>query len=224
MKIIRNMPLGELSILAIESFLVGFSGAIVPGPVFISTVAHSFQRGYLSGPLVVLGHMLIEIPMILALSLGLSHIVGSYYARIMIGIAGGLFLLWMSVDLFKFSKIASFRRSTELSKAALMMHGPTLSGLTLSFMNPYFFIWWATVGNNFIFRGLEIAGIIGIVVFTISHWMSDLSWYTAISSTIAKGRTWLNDRTYRLIILSCAIFLIFLGFKFIFDGINFIQP
>lgn len=217
------MSLENLIILAIESFVVGFSGAIVPGPVFIATIAHSVQRGYISGPLVVLGHILIEIPMILALYLGLNFILGSYYARVIIGIAGGLFLLWMSLDLFKFSKIASFRRSSELSKVALMKHGPILSGLTLSLVNPYFFIWWATVGNNFAFRGLEIAGIIGLMVFMISHWMSDLSWYTMISSTVAKGKIWLNDQSYKLIISFCAFFLMFLGVKFILDGINYLQ-
>ena len=43
------MLLENLIILAIESFVVGFSGAIVPGPVFIATIAHSVQRGYVSG-------------------------------------------------------------------------------------------------------------------------------------------------------------------------------
>ena len=51
---------------------------------------------------------------------------------------------------------------------------PSLNGILTSVSNPFFFIWWATIGWAFIFKGLELAGIFGVLGFLVGHWASDL--------------------------------------------------
>jgi hypothetical protein len=58
-------------------------------------------------------------------------------------------------------------------------------------------------------------GIAGIVVFFIGHISADLAWYSLVSFAVARGRTLMGDKGYRLILLLCGIFLISFGAWFI---------
>jgi threonine/homoserine/homoserine lactone efflux protein len=213
------MAVDQLITLAVASFFVGFSGALVPGPVFVATVIQSTRRGYVAGPLIVSGHIILEAAIISALYLGLSFVISSSIVKITIGFLGGGFLLWMGLDLINFSKKASFKLSAEKNQAILLKYGSVLTGIVTSAMNPYFFIWWALLGNDFMLKGFEIAGLIGISVFAISHWMSDLSWYTIVSFSVDRGRKFLSDKTYKMILFVCGLFLVALSLTFIAESL-----
>jgi len=212
--------MNELLLLAAASFVVGFSGALMPGPMLVAVILQSTEKGYLTGPLVVVGHAALEVATIIALYFGLSTIIGSTTAKIVLGILGGGFLLWMGFDLFRYAKRASLRLEVEGGQAKLLSYGPIFSGIATSAMNPYFFLWWALVGNGFIWQALGIAGLIGVVIFAWTHWMSDLSWYTFISLSMHKGKRFLSDRAYGLILAICGIFLLAVSIKFIYDGLT----
>lgn len=209
--------------LAASSFMIGFSGALMPGPMFLVTVVQSIRRGYTIGPLIVVGHAFLEFITITALYLGLSSVMTSVVARVSIGLLGGSILLWMGVGLFSFARKASLKLNLESNQVTIIKphtrYNPILTGIITSFINPYFFIWWTTVGNSFILLGLEIAGMVGITVFTLSHWMSDLLWYTFISVSIHKGKKFLNYKIYKAILIVCGGFLIVLSLKFIIESL-----
>ena len=212
--------MNELLLLAATSFVVGFSGALMPGPMLVAVILQSTKKGYLTGPLVVVGHAALEAGTIIALFFGLSTIIGSTTARIILGILGGGFLLWMGFDLVKHAKEASLRLEVEGGQAKLLRYGPILSGIATSAMNPYFFLWWALVENGFIWQGMAIAGVIGIATFAWAHWMSDLSWYTLISLSVYRGKRLLSNSAYRLILAICGIFLLAVSIEFIHNGLR----
>ncbi|MBS7643315.1 LysE family transporter [Candidatus Bathyarchaeota archaeon] len=214
------MAINQLIFLAVASFIVGFSGALVPGPVFVATVVESARRGYLAGPLITIGHAMAEAIIIFALYFGLSFLIGSVIAKVVIGIVGGSFLIWMGYSLIKSARKASLQLLASDSHTTLARHGPIITGILTSVSNPYFFLWWATIGNDFTFRGIEIAGLLGIVIFALSHWMSDLSWYTLVAASIHKGRKLMSTKIYKSILAICGFFIIFLGLVFIFEGLR----
>lgn len=208
----------EFVLLASTSFVMGFSGAVVPGPMFVATVLWSTKKGQIAGPLVVLGHIVAEILIILALFLGLSFFFESNEVRLVSGILGGSFLVWSSLDLLKASRSNNKQLQLRLQRTSPLSGNPVLAGLTTSVSNPYFFIWWATVGNHYTVRGLEMAGYIGVVVFAFSHWISDLTWFSLVSLSVSRGRRIMSDRVYRLILGMCGVFLLVLGGFFIVDS------
>jgi len=212
----------ELMLLASSSFLIGFSGAIVPGPMFVATVVWSTRRGYIAGPLVVLGHAAAETIIILALLLGLSFVFGSSWARLLSGILGGLFLVWSSLDLLKASWSTDRKLQLRLEKGSPLSGSPVLAGLMTSVSNPYFFIWWATIGNHYTALGMENASYIGVIVFALSHWFSDLTWFSLVSFSVSRGREIISGRTYRLILGVCGVFLIIIGGLFVIDSVRII--
>lgn len=70
-----------LTIEVLEALLLGFSvgltGALVPGPMLFATIEISLKKGWLAGPQVVFGHMLVEAMLYMLILLGAVSIVDS---------------------------------------------------------------------------------------------------------------------------------------------------
>ncbi|MCU4139967.1 MAG: Threonine/homoserine/homoserine lactone efflux protein [Methanophagales archaeon] len=60
--------------LFVMGFLTGLSGAVIPGPLFAFVVSDTLKKGFISGPLSALGHVIVEMPLIFAFLLGLGFI------------------------------------------------------------------------------------------------------------------------------------------------------
>ncbi len=202
----------EVVLFGLTSFGVGLSGALVPGPMLTVTISDSIKKGFIAGPLVILGHFIAEIAVIIAVLAGLDWVIGSQTSSIFIGTLGGAVLISMGYDIFKSKENLSDILSGENKTKT---HGSVLGGIITSFSNPYFFIWWASIGYAFMYKGLELAGILGLLGFLIGHWCADLSWYSLISLFSSQGTKIMKDSTYKLVMNACGVFLIILGMYFI---------
>ena len=205
----------EVILFAVTSFWVGLSGALVPGPMLTVTISDSIKKGFRAGPLVVLGHVIVESCLIIFLILGLGWLIRSDTAALVIGTVGGLMLTYLGY------RIARSPTPSQIpgNGSPVQKRGSILSGIITSLSNPYFFIWWATVGWAFMLRGIELAGVAGIIGFLVGHWTSDLSWYSIVSFFSSKGRHILPGKRYKILMIICGIFLITLGAYFIYTAI-----
>ncbi|BDZ70196.1 LysE family transporter [Methanobacterium petrolearium] len=203
----------EVLLFAVASFWVGLSGAMVPGPMLTVTISDSLKKGYKAGPLIVLGHYIAEITLMILLVLGLGWAIGSKTATMIIGGFGGLMLIYIGYVIAKSpvpSKIPGEEESTE-------KRGSIISGIITSVTNPYFYLWWATVGWAFMLKGIELAGVIGVLSFLVGHWGADLTWYSLVSFFTSKGRHVLPGKRYKIMMIVCGVFLVLLGVYFIYS-------
>ncbi|MCJ7662738.1 MAG: LysE family translocator, partial [Desulfobacterales bacterium] len=76
--------------IGVSSFLVGLSGALMPGPVLTVTIAEATRRGFWAGPLIVLGHGIIEFTLFVALVLGLGSVLKHDLVFGVVGIGGAI--------------------------------------------------------------------------------------------------------------------------------------
>lgn len=212
------MGFEELVVLSVTAFIVGLSGALMPGTVLVAVVLHATEKGWKAGPLIVLGHMLLEALLGIMLVLGLSTIMGIQMVRTVIGFVGGSFLLWTGVGLLRTSRHTDLGAGVKPNGSSRFSSIPVLSGFLASAVNPYFYVWWVTVGNVFTMRGFELAGLLGVAVFLLSHWMSDLSWYTSVSWSIGRSQGYVTNRIYRMLFGVCGVFLLILGFLFLYEA------
>ena len=203
----------ELILFVLTSFAVGLSGALVPGPMLTVTVSDSVKKGPTTGPLVVLGHFLTEFILIIVILAGFSWLIGSETAAIIIGTLGGVMLIYMGYTTSK-STLDIKKQSKATDNGS--KYGSVFKGVLTSISNPYFFIWWATIGLAFLFKGLEIAGLLGLIGFIIGHWSADLGWFSTVSYFSSKGSEVMNKKHYNLLMKICGIFLIVLGAYFLF--------
>ena len=190
------------------SFLIGLTGALVPGPTLVATINESLKSGWTAGPRVTSGHIAIEFAIAIAVIFGMSAALSEYTSEI--AVAGGAVLI-----IFGLMNILS-SRNIKIGRSGSGQAGtaPFLAGIITSATNPYFWIWWLTTGAGFLLEGLK-GGIIFAAAFMIGHWFSDLGWFTFVSTGVSKGKNVMPERMYRGVIFACGIFLIGFGLWFI---------
>lgn len=197
-----------------SSFLVGLSGALMPGPVLTVTIAEATRRGIWAGPLIVLGHGIIEFTLFIALVLGLGSLLKHDLVFGIVGLGGGIVLIGMGVGMVWGTKRATLK--LDLDEGARSR--PVIAGLLTSISNPYFIIWWATIGLSYIALSQQ-HGIMGLGSFYSGHIMADVVWYFAVAAAITVGKKIMTDHTYRWIIGLCGGFLVLLGLSFGYFGL-----
>ncbi len=206
----------ELLGLFVTAFLVGFSGAVMPGPLLTVTVGESVRRGFWAGPLLSLGHALLELALVAALAMGLAAFFTGGVLRLT-GALGGIILAWMGWGMAKEARAGRVSLSLSVTPENLKsrrLH-PVLAGALVSISNPYWTLWWATVGLGYITYSLQW-GSTGLAFFFSGHVLADFVWYGLVAAACAGGRKVFSDATYRALIAICGVFLIFLGGYFIF--------
>jgi threonine/homoserine/homoserine lactone efflux protein len=197
----------------ISSFVIALSGAMMPGPLLTVTISESSHRGFIAGPLLILGHSILELILIVGLVLGLSPILQLKGVFIGISLIGGIILFLMAIKMFL--SLSSLKLTSRVSSNR--RQHLFITGILMSLANPYWTIWWATIGLSYIIH-CRTAGFAGLLSFYFGHISGDMVWYSAISLTVGKGRRFLNDRIYRVIIGACAVFLIVFGSYFLYSG------
>lgn len=216
------------------AFIVGFSGAMMPGPLLTVTIAESMRRGAGAGPLLVLGHGLLEVALVVALLLGLAALLARPVVTAVIGMIGGAFLVFLAYNMGRDAllhrlqlpagdgAVATSPAGVVSAKSSWAAGSPfrlVVSGATVSISNPYWSLWWATVGLGYITFSWQ-KGWIGVSSFVGGHVLADLIWYSLVAATVAGGRRLLTPGIYRGIIMVCAIFLAGLGGYFFYQGIK----
>jgi len=206
--------------LLVTAFIVGLSGALMPGPLLTVTVTESARRGFRVVPPLILGHALLELLLVVALVTGLAAVLAKEAVSGVIGLIGGLFLLYLGWGMVKevYGGAISLTGDTAESRSASRksLH-PILTGAMVSISNPYWSFWWVTVGLTYVTMALK-QGTTGVVAFYSGHIMADLVWYLAIGAAVAGGRKFLSNTVYRVIIGIGGIFLLGLGVYFIRYG------
>jgi threonine/homoserine/homoserine lactone efflux protein len=241
------MPAAALAAIFATSFGVGFTGALMPGPLTTVAVRESMQRGFWAGPLLAAGHSLIELVLVIGLALGLSRFLVESPLKAGVGIAGGLFLLWMGVHILSRPPeqpgvlgrpplannpgVAAYNNSrrrpwpgfltgSETPMQSLPRMAAVLmpAAILLSVFNPGWLAWWASVGSAFISQSLE-QGAAGVTSFYLGHILSDILWLTLLAFVLASGRQMMSGLLYRGILVVSGLFLLGLGAYFLASGL-----
>ncbi len=236
------MSESALAAIFAASFGVGFTGALMPGPLTTLAVRETMRRGFWAGPLLALGHSLIELVLVIGLALGLSRFLDQDPVKATIGIAGGLFLLWMGFRIISsmperplaisdgpgaaayepsrarrwLRSLTGGVKSTNSSPSVAWMLLP--AAVLVSVSNPGWVAWWASVGTTFVSRSLD-QGAAGVVSFYAGHILSDAVWLTLLAFVLATGRRMMSGLVYRGILAVCGLFLLGLGGYFLASGL-----
>jgi threonine/homoserine/homoserine lactone efflux protein len=185
-----------------------------PGPVTASVIKMGARNRW-AGTLMAIGHGIIEFPLMIVIILGLGEYFKNQKVQVVIGLAGGFFLLLMAVQSFLSLK-------TEIGKESkLVRDNPVLAGIILTAGNPYFLLWWATVGLALATEATQW-GIWAFGLFAIAHWSVDLIWLQILSWTSFKGSALLGRHGLRIVLIICALALLFFGVFFIYNALRIV--
>jgi len=198
----------------LTSFFVAFSGALSPGPLFAITIVDTGKYGSKTGPLLIIGHAFIEFILIVFMILGLSEILKNKTFNKFIIFFGCivLFIMGFLIILDSSKKEIKNNRNKMFSNISL-----PIKGIMASISNPYWFLWWLTIGLTYFTISLKF-GAKGVFVFFVGHILADFIWYSIVSIGIWKNKKFIEGKFYKWLCNFCGIFLlgfsIFLFFRF----------
>jgi len=194
-----------------EAILISLSGVMAPGPITAVVVGKGSESPR-AGALVAIGHGIIEFPLMVAVFFGVGSLFNSPTVRAAIGIAGGIFILWMGMSMLRNMR----QEAIELDQDT---RSPVMAGILFSLGNPYFLIWWVTVGAALILRSVEF-GIVGFVAFAVGHWLCDLLWDWFLSALSYKGGQFFGNRFQRAVFAVSGVMLLFFGGRLMIDAVS----
>jgi len=219
------MNFGNPAAIFVSSFIIALSGALMPGPLLAVTIRHTSRQGFAAAPLLVLGHAVLEAALLCLLLYGLTEWIKGETAVIVIALVGCAMLLRMAAGMarevrtIRFTEDAGMGRETEGISPPGGWLRPVIDGIVASISNPYWSLWWATIGLGYLLLSRN-HGTVGILAFFSGHILADAAWYLFVGTAVSAGRGWFTDRVYRYIVGVCASFLAFFALSFGYLGVS----
>ena len=193
--------------------VISLSGVMAPGPMFAVTLAKSYRSPW-AGTWIALGHAVIEVPLILLIYFGFAPFFQNNAVQLGLSIVGGGMICWLG--------IAMFRARTEVvHQGKDLPYNAFTAGILASGFNPFFLVWWATIGSMLIMRFLDF-GTTGLMVFIVAHWLVDLVWLSLVSNLVYRTRSLWGRKFHEWLFIACSLLLIGFGGWFIVSGIQIV--
>jgi len=209
---------------SLQVIVVSTSGVLSPGPLFFINLLYGSRYGSFVGLKIASGHAIVEFPLIIALSYGLYSF--SYTLHLsdvifkFIGLTGGIFLLLFSMlQIISILKDKS-RYSQTIINPKFNIKNSILVGFIFTLLNPFFLVWWLTIGSKLISDSIINFGIIeGISIIFVSHIWMDYFWLWFTSFMINKGKSVIKEKVYRLFVFAISVILGIYGMYLLFTSL-----
>ena len=196
--------------------LVSVSGVLGPGPLFLASTLRATRIGTRSGLQCAIGHTIVEAPLVFGLSLGLSTLLSPTSVRI-IAIIGGSALL-----VFAASQFVQASRNIELhmNLPSFWQKQPgVILGVIFTALNPFFIIWWLTVGSVMISQALLLGAFGGVALMFGAHIWMDFAWLGGTAAVAGRGRLLLG-RWFRWVLVVFGVAMAYFGVAFLLSAVN----
>lgn len=198
---------------AIAVITISVSGVMSPGPLFAANVAYGLKGGARAGLKMAYGHTIVELPLVILLGVGALSLETIPQFRETIALVG-------AISLFVF---AGMQIKSVLKKPSSIFegkHGPFIAGIILSALNPFFLIWWFTIGFKLISDSLVLASFAGIgIMFAFHIWM-DYAWLSTVGFLSSKGKRILSSKNYNIFMITISGVLVYFGIVFALEALS----
>lgn len=194
--------------------VISASGVMAPGPLFAANISYGLREGTKSGIKMAIGHTIVEFPLVILLGIGVFSLKIFPEFRMVISIVGAITLFVFALVQIK-TVLQNNKNITSTPK-----HGPLVTGIILSALNPFFITWWLTIGFKLISDAMLIWAFSGIVIVFFLHIWMDFAWLGGISFLASKSSKILSNRNYKFIMIGLSLLLVYFGITFLVDIVN----
>jgi threonine/homoserine/homoserine lactone efflux protein len=196
----------------IEVIALSASGVLTPGPLFFANLAYATHHDKWSGIKIAYGHTAVELPLIIILAAGLfTFDTAKKYASV-VGLIGGIAILAFAG--LQIASIIKEKRRHDTSSIA-GNKGPFIVGIALSALNPFFILWWFTVGSKLIVDSAAFGLATGVAILFALHIWMDYAWLASTAYLASKGAFVLKSKYYPTLLLGLTVVLIYYGLSFV---------
>jgi threonine/homoserine/homoserine lactone efflux protein len=190
--------------------VISLSGVIMPGLMFGVTLTKSLKSPW-AGTQIALGHAVIEIPLILLVYFGFIRFSPNNAVQLVLSLLGGGMIIALGISMFR-------TRAELVRKGMDSPHNAFVAGIITSALNPFFWLWWVTIGTMLVMKFLDF-GVAGLIVFIAVHWACDLVWLSFLSNVIYRTRTLWGQKFQEWLFIACSLLLVGFGSWYAISGI-----
>jgi threonine/homoserine/homoserine lactone efflux protein len=213
------MPTGSFIAVFLFSFCMAIGAVLTPGPVTTAIISQTPRTGWITGPLVSIGHAFLEFLMVVLITLGLSGILGAPAVKTAIALLGGLLLLWMGGGMLLNALKGRLRLPERDNESEKLDYNKLMGiGVITSLTNPFWFAWWMTAAAVYLLQAKAV-GLMPVLGFYLGHISADFLWNTTLSTAVGGSKKLISNKVYAGLISVCSLFLIYLAVKFLMAGI-----
>jgi threonine/homoserine/homoserine lactone efflux protein len=196
---------------AVLVIVISASGVMAPGPLFAANVSYGLREGAKAGYKMAIGHTIVEFPLVVLLGIGVFSLESLPEFRVVISILGAITLF-----VFAGMQVRTVFRNKELVSSN-PKQSPLIAGIILSALNPFFIIWWLTIGFKLISDAMLIWAFAGILIVFVLHIWMDFAWLGTVAFLASKSSKILSNRNYKMLIIGLSLMLIYFGITFLID-------
>jgi threonine/homoserine/homoserine lactone efflux protein len=201
----------------IEVIALSASGVLAPGPLFFANLAYGTGHDKWSGIKVAFGHTAVELPLIIILAAGLFTFDAAKKYTSVVGLIGGISILAFAG--LQIANIIKEKRGRGRHNIA-SSKGPFIVGIAFSVLNPFFILWWFTVGLKLIADSAAFGVTTGVAVLFALHIWMDYAWLASTAYLASKGAFVLKSRYYPILLLGLTMVLMYYGVSFVSQAVS----
>ncbi len=196
----------------IEVVALSASGVLAPGPLFFANLVYGIRHDKWSGVKVAYGHTAVELPLIIILAVGLfTFDTAKKYASV-VGLLGGIAILAFAG--LQIASILKEKRGYDMP-TFIGSKDPIIMGVALSALNPFFILWWFTVGLKLISDSAAFGVAMGVAILFVLHIWMDYAWLGSTAYLASKGAFALKSRYYSIFFIVLTAVMIYYGVSFV---------
>lgn len=197
--------------IGLQIILVSVSGVLSPGPLFFANLVLSKNGGFWSGIKIAIGHTIVELPVIILYSIPLIIFSSQRVTFSIINFIS--FIGWISLIafgiLFVLKTISKNNKHNYIIESS-RIEKPVIAGMLFTGINPFFFLWWISVGIKLISDSIALLGYpIGIAFLFLVHVWMDYAWLGLTSYFASIGISVLRSQYHKFVILILTIPFLF---------------
>ncbi|MDD2471884.1 MAG: LysE family transporter [Dehalococcoidales bacterium] len=200
----------ELLALYGSVIFVSLSGVMMPGPMFAVTLAKSYKTPF-AGAWLSIGHAVVEVPVILLIYFGFARFFENQIVQVVLSLAGGAMIIYLAISMYR-------ARHEVVTEKRDVPYSAFVAGMVMSVLNPFFLLWWATLGSMLIMKVIPF-GAAALIGFMIVHWLCDLVWLSTVSGLVYKTHNWWGGKVQLWVFVLNSLFLAGFGGWFIYSGL-----
>jgi threonine/homoserine/homoserine lactone efflux protein len=208
--------------MGLQIIFVSVSGVLSPGPLFFANLVLSKNGGFWSGIKIAIGHTIVELPVIILYSIPLiifsSQNVTLSIIKV-ISFIGGISLIAFGI-LYVVRAVSKNDNQSYIVKSS-RIENPVLAGILFTGVNPFFFLWWISVGIKLISDSIALLGYpLGIAFLFLVHVWMDYAWLGLSSYFASRGIKVMRSQYHKFIILLLTVPLFYYGINFTLTAIR----
>ena len=194
----------------IESLLLGFSLAAIPGPIFFEVLRRTLTKGFWSGALLSVGEFLANFIILMLTFFGIQNFLLYKSVKIILFLLGSAILVWIGISALRMKK-----ENIEIaSKKGVSKSSSIIVGFGLAISSPLAIAVWMSIGGAYLAQySSKLISFINIVLLAVGVML----FFFALASVIHITRHKLSTKYILLFSRIFGIVLIIYGFYFMYQ-------